>query len=425
MVTTERPNNSGGNRIFPRNKTDERKGEMNNSTRQATIIAILLALLLTTACQLLGTDEPATVDPDTAGEPIRTSTRATHTPRPDVTSEPTPISTPTPESPFGGHSILSRLTPTPTPEPTTIPATPSPIPSTEIDRQIALRYTEGLERCYFWAHREIESPTWVEFRELNPDNMTDLQRELWESVLWRNNYNCWPYFAERLSEDNAHKRNWRFQAECLTKMNGRKNQFYETAGRAIQHEYGHPNTINQYARIMNFLELTGPELMAMEVKPYELYLKLLYGRNPNPAHFSLWVVERENTYSGRYYTLWVEQTDIRVEQRGNPYEDGDTLIPADWVLVGEGYGAKDHTPLVGNLPNSGDSEPLTIEQVEWYGFGNAFDSVIPCKRYFPQMFTGYWVPYAGGGYSIQPGSQVPELEGERDLLIPDHYRRDN
>lgn len=249
---------------------------------------------------------------------------------------------------------------------------------------------------------------------MDPNNMTDLQRYMWRDVLRRND-NCWPYFAERLSADNAHKRNWHYQAECFNGINGAKNWFYINVGKRIHEGRAHQDSVNQYARIMNFLELTGPELMAMEVKPYELYLKLRYGRNYNPAHVHI----RRHTMQ---YDTHYELTVINYWSTA-PYEDGETPISKEWLMATNGQ----HAPLF-----TWDSElgkeveiDLTVEQLEWYGFGSAFQGIESCIKYYPQMFTGYWIPEGSTTYFVVPISQKPELEDERDLLIPDRYRVEN
>lgn len=156
---------------------------------------------------------------------------------------------------------------------------------------------------------------------------------------------------------------------------------------------------------MDFLELTGAELLEMEVKPWELYLKLRYGKNLNPAQVFI-----SNLGSGdadEYHLLHPNSPPSGTTfDPHEAYEAGETPIPEAWLHSSESY-----TPI---------SEEITLEQVEWYGFGYAFRSIDECRWYYPQIFTGYWVPVDSGGQYITP---IPELEGERDLLIPYRYRR--
>ena len=380
------------------------------------IIVGLLTLLLAIGCQM---QEPAQEDPrqeerteSARVDPTATKLRPTE-PGATTPSVNTPTPTPEPEdSPFGKHAVLPKQTPTPTPEPT---AAPTPIPNTQIEQQLDLQYDDALERCRFWAHTEgnINGPTWVEFTQLNPQRMTDLQRSLWRNLLGENSY-CWPYFAERLSVANADKRNWQFQAECLTEINNLKNRFYENAGSYIREEQGHPQTINQYARVMNFLELTGEELLEAEVKPWELYLKLRYGKNYNPAQI---IIER--LAGGDYDYRLLRPNTSSSGTTVSPYESGETPIPEEWLHSSSGYTPTniDYSEYTSEQVKPGE---LTLEQVEWYGFGYAFTRIGACKVYYPQIYTGYWIPIDSGGGAIKP---VPELEGERSLLIPSRYRR--
>jgi len=328
-----------------------------------------------------------------------------------------PTATPeTEESPFGDHAVLSRITPTPTPEPDTI-LTPAPaLTDEQIQHQMEVRYTEALVRCRhsLLTDNNVSGAFVAAFTSLSPQAMSDLERSLWRGSLGRNFY-CWPYYAERLSADNASKRNWQYQARCLENINRDKNIFYEEAGDDIRRGNAHPQTINQYARMMNYVETTGDELMAMTVKPFELYLKLNYGRNYNPARIII-----PELGNGNGWLLLIQPNEPQ-EDVSTPYERGETPLPAEWLT---------------HRSNSYDTPDVnaTLAQVEWYGFGTAFYvSGNACLRYYPQLFTGYWIPWDSesnwrnwaSNNSIEQIPPVPDLEGERDLLIPDKYKQDN
>ena len=72
--------------------------------------------------------------------------------------------------------MAGRITPTATPTPW---PTPTPIPVTARDTQLSELEEEYRVRCLHYVREREQPVTYAEFRELNPDNMTDLERALW------------------------------------------------------------------------------------------------------------------------------------------------------------------------------------------------------------------------------------------------------
>ena len=303
------------------------------------------------------------------------------------------------------HSVLRTL-PTKTPPPPTPTATPAPSP-TETGQMSKAAYEEDLEICRFRMSAKLNSTQWVLSNQLDPKAMTDLQRYLWQPLAGEHD-ECWPYFAERLSEDNAHQRNWQHEKACMTRINNEKNKFYEMAGRRISREPEryHELTVNQYARIMNWLELSGEELLALQIKPHQLYQQLLTGTH-NPAYIRMARLSGPTVAPTRLDLPW---------QEDEAYKRGETPIRERYLQ------SEQPAPLRSEAPTErGEvTEDTTLEQIEWHGFGRAFTHSGECILFFPQLFTGFWIPgYNPGGYA----EPVPELEGERSLLTPEKYLR--
>ena len=112
---------------------------------------------------------------------------------------PTPTLTHSPEATLLSLSgqIPPTLTPSPTPTPLLL-ATPLPAAMqakliSEIDR-------EHRERCRHYMREEQQPVTYMEFLDLDPDNMSDLGRVLWGSLIRddESRIHCRDYWSDRL-----------------------------------------------------------------------------------------------------------------------------------------------------------------------------------------------------------------------------------
>ena len=171
--------------------------------------------------------------------------------------------------------------------------------------------------------RESEQPViYAEFRDLDPDNMTDLERVLWRQISGGDTFEryCRDYWSEPLSAQNAHKRNESYRYDCYRGLwYGRENYQYEDS------------RWDQYSRIANWLDIPGDALLDMSPRPLDLML-----------------------------TAWERQ------ERGYEFTPED-----EWYRILEAWPDNDFR--VG--PELGRN-----------------DYAEDCVRYYPQLFTGRWIP---------------------------------
>lgn len=372
--------------------------------KRATVITILPILLLAAAClgsskAELPTASPAVVSLHQETTPASPSVTEPTTPQPAEAS-----ARAKPEKRFSEYPAYYQLAPTHT-------RVPNHTNESERERELTTWSDVALEQCRLGI-----STRYPELAKLDPDRMTDWQRPMWRHAL-RDSTLCFSYLAEKLSPANADKRNWQFQAKCFSRINDRKNNFYRYAGDNIREGRGHPDTVNQYVRVMNYLELTGPELLAMPVKPHEEYLSLLFGKNYQSRIVPSLNPEDVITYRMRYENsppsgppvvpYQAISTPYSTEGLITPYEAGETPIPTEWLTT-----QSSEVPVARRM--RGETIILNAEQIKWYGYGYAFQHSKDCHRYFPQMFSGYWIPLHDERKPVLP---VPELEGERTLLV--------
>ena len=115
-------------------------------------------------------------------------------------------------------------------------------------------------RCLHHVREREKTVTYVEFRELDPDNMTDLERVLW--YISDDDYferYCQDYWSEPLSAKNAHKRNESYRDECYQGL------WYSREG---YRDY----KWDQHSRIANWLDIPGETLVEMSPRPLDLVL---------------------------------------------------------------------------------------------------------------------------------------------------------
>lgn len=353
--------------------------------RRVLIVALVLLVILSLGCeeltQLQAGDAlvstpmpPSTPEQPRGGEE---SGAAPSTPRSAATPEPanTPISAGTP------LAVLPSYTPEPTataaPRPTAIP-TDSPAAMAQREEYVA--------RCKHWALRNLQPIEYSRFEELDPYKMTDLERVLWGSVLtgrdqvsdigayYSNSVDhgnflfqgnhvewCQDYWSEPLSPENAGKRNhpaWRIT--CQANLPGDAWEFEERVEYAFD-EYESEGMsgviVNQYARILNWVDIDGDTLLEIEPKPHEI-VRMVW--------------DREDDGPSRYR----ERNRI-----------------SDWPLAS-----------------------ARADDIEWWHIEGVWSSDYwsSCKSYYPQLFFGRWVPIDDFGVDEWMEEAQANLEEQRE-----------
>ena len=331
-----------------------------------TLVMIMLVLMvgLAVGCEQLAQvqDEDVTavqatpMPPATPGQPKEAGEFGARpsTPNPAATPQPadTPISVTTP------IAVLPSYTPEPTatvaPRPT---AMPTDGPSAKEQRE------EFIARCKHWALRNFEPIEYSRFEELDPYNMSDLERVLWGSVIVRQDqvgsisayYSnsvdngdfrfrngqvewCQDYWSEPLNQENAGKRNHpAWQISCQADLAGDAWEFEERVEYAFE-EYESEGMsaviVNQYARILNWVDIDGDTLLTIDPKPRDI-VRLVW--------------DREDDGPSRYR----ERNRI-----------------SDWPLSSS-----------------------KAEDIEWWHIESVWQADWEeCKSYYPQLFFGRWVP---------------------------------
>ena len=264
--------------------------------------------------------------------PIRSTPEPPNTPRPASTvPKATPTSTSTPES--TPLSLAGQIPPTATPSPTAIPVLPTPIPEAMQAKLLSELDAEYRLRCLH-AVRESEQPvTYLEFRELDPVSMTDIERTLWRQQLGSGPLKwCKDYWSEPLSVKNANKRSDSYRDRCYA-------QLWDGHQRVVDAKFLH---FDQYARIANWMDIPGEELVEMSPEPLDLVIAAWEGGGE----------------------IW--QT--------SPLPD-----PTDeWAGL-----FRYSEPSYGHRPGA------------WPGNVSHFEGLYPdgdCAQYYPQLFVGRWIP---------------------------------
>ena len=174
---------------------------------------------------------------------------------------------------------------------------------------------------------------------------------------------CRDYWAEPLNRANAELRNRGFEPQCRSDLEGRITDQYRRLAESLNYNDDENelvySTPNQYVRILEWLDLSGGDLLNSDHPPYR----------------------------------------ILQEQSRHPYAHSSGLIPTEDVLA--------------------DYERETDEtlDLEWLGIVRAAgvsegsSDLLACHYYYPQLFYGYWVPFDP---DQMPGrSQSEELEPPR------------
>lgn len=350
-------------------------------------ISVCVALIATvTGCSIFGGDATIEIesseDAASLAKPTNTPEFPTETPVPD-TPTPTPttdIAEPTP------LAVLGLLTPTPIP---TLTATPVPtVTNTSVAEATARKAArDDIRRCQNWALQNMPGFAYHKFMELDPYQMDDLDRSLWRDNLnsFGSRYGstrsggiqdrlgpggdfCRDYYSEAISEANSTKRNEQFKIECYSSLVQGEQEFRQWAyqeavlAQDISYRYVPRETINQYTRLLNWLDIPANNLILMESPPHA-------------------ILREEGIGFHRY-----DVPQIMDDERIVDVE----VDKSDWKKV-----------------------------IEWWGLGHAFLKVEDkCGLYYPQLFYGRWMPVDSRDYE-PPDEPLPQraLDRNRNLFV--------
>ena len=169
-----------------------------------------------------------------------------------------------------------------------------PTPTVQLSARIP-EDDEHRRRCRFWALNNLQPIMFAEFAKLDPDNMDDLDRILWRSKLHPDAHlgfydgddargddipslrpknpgiYCRDYWAEPLGPGNADLRNHGFETQCRRRLEERITSRYFQLADAVNYEEDNDlayETPNQHVRILQWLDMSGDELLESEKPPY-------------------------------------------------------------------------------------------------------------------------------------------------------------
>ena len=136
-----------------------------------------------------------------------------------------------------------------------------------------------------------------EFAKLDPDNMDNLDRILWRSKLHPYDhlgfYNhaaargdeipslhpgiyCRDYWAEPLGPENADLRNHGVETQCRRRLEERITSRYSQLADEVDYDEDNHlvyKTPNQYVRVLQWLDMSGDELLESDRPPYIVLLE--------------------------------------------------------------------------------------------------------------------------------------------------------
>ena len=219
--------------------------------------------------------------------------------------------------------------------------------------------------CHAQALDNLQPHVYAEFVKLDSAKMDDLDRTVWRTRLEKNkNYshlsggiptyhqdsispktiswanrvgNCWMYWSEPLSKANADRRNQQYAAACHQRLlQHADSRWGELASHAVRHsDTAAYETPNQYVRVLRWMEIPSQKLLEMDEPPFELLRNL----SDKPWAYSTSIDDGKP-----------EDPDFDIQWKG--------IVRATIAGRDFEYGIK------------------------------------PCAFYYPQLFYGYWVPFA-------------------------------
>ena len=217
-----------------------------------------------------------------------------------------------------------------------------PTPLTEADQKLI----EDKRWCQAWALDNLSPLVYLEFAKLDPTNMDDFQRTVWRERLSSSSgtNTCRIYGTERLSKANAHKRNRQYEGDCLSGLvQAADRQWPILAEAAVTDDTAAYDIPNQYVRVLRWMHLTGDEILDMADPPSELLKRL-----------------SDKEYAGPGYAHIPSTNEITDSKA----QHGDDFSPDWWNLRDAAF-------------------------VQY--------SKRVCPKYYPQLFYGYWIPFAEPG----------------------------
>ena len=251
-------------------------------------------------------------------------------------------------------SLAGQIPPTATPSPTP-QLLATPLPAAMRAKLLSEMDHEYRERCRHYMREEQQPVTYMEFLDLDPDNMSDLSRVLWGSLI-RDNENrihCRDYWSEPLSARNVDKRNESFRSECYAQLWQGREYFMQNL-----ENYGDDESprFDQFSRLANWMDIPGEVLLELEPRPVDLVQK-----------------------------VWE-----RIHVMGEDIEPSD-----EWygLLERAAYGN-------GAWPNN----DLVVGPQYGRGYGDS------CVLFYPQLFTDRWVPIDTA--TTRQAMQMSRLSGD-------------
>lgn len=244
---------------------------------------------------------------------------------------------------------------------------------------------EHRRRCRFWALNNLQPVVYSEFAKLNPDTMDDLDRILWRSKIHGNSHwgyydedavptpdgslllprnpgiYCRDYWAEPLNRGNAELRNKGFEAQCRFRLEERIANQCQRLREWVHSDEDNElvyQTPNQYVRILEWLDLSGNELLDADPPPYR-------------------ILEVQSQHQYAHWHDWTPTEDGLIDYA----REYDETLSLEWL---------------GIVREAGLSEGSTDIQA--------------CHYYYPQLFYGYWVPF--------DPDQMPDTDQHEELALP-------
>ena len=253
---------------------------------------------------------------------------------------------------------------------------------------------EDRRRCKFWALNNLRPLVYTEFIKLNPETMDDLDRILWRPILnpqeslgyydkdvGASDYQpgllprspgiyCRDYWAEPLNKENANLRNKGFEPYCRHALESHITQEYQRLASSINHNNNKSElayqTPNQYIRILEWIDLTGEEILDSDNPPHRMLREM-----------------SQHEYS--HMTEWTPTEEKLADYK----RQNDEALNLEWLGIVSAAGLSDQ------------SSKFT-RQV--------------CHYYYPQLFYGYWIPF--------DQSQIPNINQEEQQKLP-QYQEEN